>query len=697
MLRSWGACSVILFSIIGILALGAGPGYAQSEPMDPIDYIEESAVAGIIGPDVIVGDLYQIARYGSEGGISAYAVGTVSCNIGDFWLSWCEEDRCGDRTQHPVIGQSMYRLKSDRFEHIGQSWLKHGFYALSDSLCYADCQPTNGDHLGVHCSDPYQASLNGTQSNLGPKYQVNAHTGAFPYPPASPSYSGVIARRLQVRNSDLDPSLNPGALYFVEGHYVTQDDSEAGNQNNNASYRRVTVTLGTGGACPTGQYCLALVGTTQREQSAIRAWKDTDPSVVEREVQVPDDGLFILSAKATDLGTGYWHYEYALQNLNSDRSGGSFTVPLPEGVIIPPESIGFHDVDYHSGEPWNGTDWPATVEIGKITWATTPYNENAAANALRWGTLYNFRFDANIGPSVSTVTVGLFKPGTPPEVSFQSVGPMGGLVDCNGNEIQDACDVDCQGLGCIPPCGPSCTGGPNEGLSCASHSDCPDALCAGLDCNENIVPDECEADCNHNNIPDSCDIRDCPPEDLRCADCQPNGVPDECEIPPLCPSCADCDENGIPDVCEPVSDCDGDGVEDCDDECPCTTPINACVPAPTVTCCFCASGGLCLINYPRGSCLALNGTPICSVPADCSGTPCPDSACRSGCLVGDFDRDGDLDLFDVGALQGCYSAPVGNPAYVTPSEECLFAFDFDEDGDVDLTDLDEFLSNITGP
>ncbi len=41
-----------------------------------------------IGPDVIVGDLQQVTSYGSTGDIYAYAVGTVSCNVGDETLNW---------------------------------------------------------------------------------------------------------------------------------------------------------------------------------------------------------------------------------------------------------------------------------------------------------------------------------------------------------------------------------------------------------------------------------------------------------------------------------------------------------------------------------------------------------------------------------------------------------------------------------
>ena len=107
-------------------------------------------------PDVIVGDMQGIVRNGTASGITAYSIGTFSCNAGSCWLDWF-----GQSTRHPVIGSNMYRLKDGRFEQVGQSWLKHGFFALSNNLCYSDCNGTNGSHLGVHCADPYDTSLNG--------------------------------------------------------------------------------------------------------------------------------------------------------------------------------------------------------------------------------------------------------------------------------------------------------------------------------------------------------------------------------------------------------------------------------------------------------------------------------------------------------------------------------------------------------
>jgi len=368
------------------------------------------------GPDVIVGDLPNVTNYGSVGGISAYSVGTTSCNVGDETLLWQATN-----PNHPVIGQNMYRLKDGRFEQIGISWLKHGFLALAGNACGCGCiNPGNGALLGVGCSDPYSAFLNGQQGSggtggLGPRFEVNANTGDFVFPYSFLGDTGdSIFKRLQVHNSDLDPGLDGGGQYFVEGHYVTPDDAAAGNKDNNASYRPINVS---GGG---SSWTISLTGSTEREKPAIRAWEDFDPDVVIREFNDPEGGLFMLGYKCSSNGDGTWHYEYALYNMNSHRSARSFSVPVPEGVEV--TNLRFHDVDYHSGEPYDLTDWSAGTPPGKVVWSTDTFVANENANALRWGTLYNFRFDADTAPQSSTVTIGLFREGAPGDPDDLGVG-----------------------------------------------------------------------------------------------------------------------------------------------------------------------------------------------------------------------------------------------------------------------------------
>ncbi len=459
-------------------------------------------------PDVIVGDIPDISRYTSSGGITPYAIGTTSCNIGTCWLNWFSSIN-----EHPVIGQNMFRLKDGRFEHLGQSWLKHGFTALNGNICSASC-PTGagGSHLGVNCSDPYSSGLNGDQGRLGPKWEVNPSTGVYPYPFTNGSGSGSLYKRLQVKNTDLDPALNTGALYFVEGQYVTHDDTVAKNHANNASYRRVTV-----GSAP---YDLTLQEGTVRQSPAIKAWKTTDAAVTETTF-AGGDGTWIMSAKATALGGGVYHYEYALHNLTAHRAGQSFSVPIPAGATI--TNVGFHDVDYHSGEPFVGTDWTMTVSAGAVTWETQTFAVNPNANALRWGTLYNFRFDANRAPGTGLITLGLFKPGTPTSITASTVLPAA----CAATETicGDGLDQDCDGQ-----------------IDCLDADCCTSGACAGSDLDGDHFAAVC--DCNdasaaiYPGAPQTCD-----------------GVNNNCSAP------------GWPALPANELDADGDGLRACSGDC----------------------------------------------------------------------------------------------------------------------------------
>jgi len=388
------------------------------------------------GPDVIVGDLSGISRWGTIDGISAYSIGTTSCNIGDTPLPWF-----ANTDQHPVIAQNFYRLKDGRFEQIGMSWLKHAFAAVTGNLCCTCQNPGVSTLLGVGCSDPYGSFLNGDQDGtpggcgpvcggLGPRYEVNAATGVFPYPYDRAGEAGdAIDKRLQVRIDDLDPVLNPGAKFYAEGHYVTPDDAAAANHHNNASYEEFTV-----GIFSQGSWTLVFTGETTRELPALWAWQDNDPQVVVEVVEDDGDpndahdGRFHLGYRVTDNGDGTWHYEYALHNLNAHRAARSFEVPAPSGVTV--TGVGFHDVDYHSGDgaggvSYDGADWTETVGLARVTWSTLTEAESAGANALRWGTLYNFRFDADAPPVPVDATIGLYRAGDPSEVTVATLGPMG--------------------------------------------------------------------------------------------------------------------------------------------------------------------------------------------------------------------------------------------------------------------------------
>lgn len=403
--------ALVLLTAAG--ALASLPALAQEAVSNP-NFIQT------VGPDVTVFDMMDVQNYGSSGGVRGYAFGTRSCNIGDKPLNWCDENGgCGNGTasnDHPVIAQNMYRLKNGRFEQIGASWLKHGF--LSTNSTSSGCgngscvsPPLGSSQLGIGCTDPYQASLNGSRP-LGRRSEVNSTTGAYPFPYTGGGSTGAVwNQRAAVAEADLDPAQNTGATYYIEGHYIAPDDAAAGNGLNNASYRRVTVTAGT--------YNLSMAASTVREKSAIEVWPTVDNTVELINVDTPSVPAerFHVARKVTDLGGGVWHYEYAIHNMNSDRSASRLTITF--GNLTNFTNIGFHDVNSHSNEPYDTTDWEVTTGGTSISWAAPVFVPAENANALRWATMYSFWFDATRGPTeIALHTLGLFKTGTPAELEF---------------------------------------------------------------------------------------------------------------------------------------------------------------------------------------------------------------------------------------------------------------------------------------
>ena len=80
----------------------------------------------------------------------------------------------------------------------------------------------------------------------------------------------------------------------------------------------------------------------------------------------------------------------------------------------------FHDIEHHSGEDYATTDWDVAIDsaAGTVTWSTDTFATDELANALRWGTMFNFWIDTSASPVDLQQTLGLFKPGFPASAQF---------------------------------------------------------------------------------------------------------------------------------------------------------------------------------------------------------------------------------------------------------------------------------------
>ncbi|MFO0784010.1 MAG: hypothetical protein U0636_10045 [Phycisphaerales bacterium] len=205
---------------------------------------------------------------------------------------------------------------------------------------------------------------------------------------------------------------------------------------NGSAFRKVTVgSLGTDGA-----FNLSLTGSTHQQRPAIFAWQEVhaDVKVVSTVIS---GGLYLLAYRITPNADGTWHYEYALQNVNSDLAAGVLKIPTSPNVAV--INTGFHGVAPHSGELVDSSDWDFGRIPSRLTWrCPLGSDESLAPHLLRWGTLYNFWFDADVAPRPGMVSVQSMSESNP-IVQFvaqvPSSGPMVG--DLNDDLVVDGTDL----------------------------------------------------------------------------------------------------------------------------------------------------------------------------------------------------------------------------------------------------------------
>jgi len=387
-------------------------------------------------PDVTLSDVQSISKYEptTTSAMISYSIGSYTCNIGNLGLAWINNGS-------PGLAMNMYRIHDGRIMQIGQSWVKHACCAgdQNNALC-GTCGPS-GSELGPGCLDVYSSGWNSNQDRLGARGRINAYARTFQ---SLSSFTGdANARRLQVLRADATPANFPGAQYLVEGVYVAQDETLA-QVANNVSYKRITLSSTQSPSLVSG---LATLG-----QPALAAWATfggpggtADPAVTVGNVQVTSEGRYWFAHKARDLGNGIWRYDYVVFNLNSDASGGSFSVPVPAGVTV--TNIGFNAPDYHSGETFSNADWTNSRTTDAVVWASPQsFAQNPNTNALRWGTTYNFWFDANSAPAPAnpSATLGLFKIAGNVQFGVKAPGtrPCDGIDFNNDGASFDPTDID---------------------------------------------------------------------------------------------------------------------------------------------------------------------------------------------------------------------------------------------------------------
>jgi len=391
------------------------------------------------GKDVSLFDLKGLTEFARDGAYPAGQIAasceTVVCNVGDQVVNW----QAAMNPDHPFIAYSVYRLKDGRFEQLGRSWAKHTFFVQSQFFC-GSCIPAGSQALGVGCADTYTSSHNANQFNLGPREEIDPYTGAwqpcgsyFDGSPQDclrngPSGLGPLDHRCVLADSDLG---DPSATYCYEAIYVIAGDADTGN---NIGSRACSMIWN-----GSNWFFITPLDGNPLMYGPALANRWLTGGANEQLATISDPGSVYVGSKATDLGGGNWHYEYAVYNYNYSRRIRSFAVPVPSSVTV-------SNIEFRDGDADPGNDWTSAIDTdcGSITWQTATYDANPTANALVWGTLFNFRFDANVPPATGIVGFDPFLPGGGlSHLSATLVTPDIGCVkgDVNGDGLIDGRDI----------------------------------------------------------------------------------------------------------------------------------------------------------------------------------------------------------------------------------------------------------------
>jgi hypothetical protein len=339
------------------------------------------------------------------------SMATTSCNPGQVNLPWLP----ASDLRHPYIAFLIARLDpgAARLTQIShRSYLKHGFFALSNNQC-STCQcgsGGSGDWLGVGCSDTYSTSNNA--GNLAPADDINPWTGVW-----TPNSQPTGGQSQCPRMTDADLTV-AGASYYYCAQYVfpswTQTSIGASctsggspipqpataptgflcepdaNRENNLASRQMTISYSGGGTATFTTTGSQLQGSVLNRWTGATVTSNTNGN----PVTGPSDGRIYVAVKVTQITNGRFHWEFAVHNRDNKGGVGVFRIPSCAGANV--TNVGFHDVDVPADA---SNDWTFANTGTELTW-TAP-----AGNSLRWNMLFNFWFDSDAGPVAGDATI----------------------------------------------------------------------------------------------------------------------------------------------------------------------------------------------------------------------------------------------------------------------------------------------------
>lgn len=377
--------------------------------------------------DVALIGIGNVAYQGASGDRVKVAPSATLKNVSEgdaVWVpkfSQIAEYTFEPRDQHPFLVWNMYRVSDGRIQQLGGSGVKHAFLTLNFN-CSIDCGSNN--ILWPGCEDVYSSGTNNSNSNQGPRGDIDPAGGLFFstcsfFDPGCTgnqnNNSSSFENRLMIDESELD---TPGAEYFLDSWYVVQHDIDIFNS---MGYHPITPTVSGGGwSFPTGPFS---VGAAIEEWVALG---DPDPLADHVAITVPSEtpaapypdnqpqGRLRVLARATETEPGVWRYNYAVMNFDFSRSIDRIDIPFPGVAPLLDSQFLSPVVDGVPGDSWT------VSRAGNMLSFIAPSN-----NTLRWFSLYNFEIETNVAPAdrQGTIVLHAAQNGSPSTISTDVVAP----------------------------------------------------------------------------------------------------------------------------------------------------------------------------------------------------------------------------------------------------------------------------------
>jgi len=367
-------------------------------------------------------------RYGHRGpaypnGEVGMAFSNTMCNPGSVNIPWFQ----AMQPNHPKFGFIVVRVANDKIEQINEwSFCKHAFLSVNVNGSCGSCQnPGTGQLMGLNCSDTYGAGNNASRTWLGPPEEIDPWLGTWDPvgsyfdigDPSQPGYpapaDGVrslsqgifdsVDNRVTIDEIDLTTA---GASYYY-GLQLIHEGEALSARGDNLAHRGLNATHNG------SQWSFSNNSEGQDDGTILKRWPG---ATIHSASNGLDDGRFFVASKVTSLGGGNYHYEYAIHNVDNSRAGASFRVPIDAGATASNFSFGDIDTD-------GSNDWSMARVGNEVVFTAT------ASNPLEWNTIYNFGFDADYPPGLSTAEVDEARPGAGANfVTIQTEVPGGSTI-----------------------------------------------------------------------------------------------------------------------------------------------------------------------------------------------------------------------------------------------------------------------------